>query len=145
MCSNNVCRQASPILPTVLFYSLSVLFSYPLSQPYTLTYTKVLSHPPLRTPFHYVFVIILSISLVCHLSRSSSLALLYADPTSLTQHIRKYMPSTAVVLPHFFAPLVRCSVMCRVLVSTKCQDCASQLLPQQQPFQSCTPARRTPE
>jgi hypothetical protein len=116
MCSNNVCRQATPILSTVLFYSLSVLFSYPLSlvsQPYT-------PHVHLKSSFAsaiaYTFSLCAcyypsSLSLVCRLSRSSSLAILYADPT-LT-HTTHENICLLPLLYSFILLLLWCSILCR--------------------------------
>ena len=100
MCSNNVCRQASPILSTVLFYSLSVLFSHPLSlsQPYALgTHTA----QKFFRIHHYIHLFIMRLllstlypSFVTPLVHR--LALPYAVPT-LARNIRKYMSATTVV------------------------------------------------
>ena len=145
MCSNNVCRRASPILSTVSvqFAFRSVLTSSLYSQPHTTP----------QKPFRILYCIhlfimrlLLSSLSIPRLSSPSfidSRYILYADSTH-TQHTRKYMPSTAVVLSHSDTFLVESNATRCVLMRTKRQDCASQLLPQQPLLQPCTLVRRTP-
>jgi len=148
MCSTNICRQPSPILSTISFYSLSVLFPHPLP----LSRNHTLSRTPQKSfrIRHYIHLFIMRLLLFSpYIPRLPSLVhrlslyyILYADST-LAQHTRKYMTSTVVVLFHSF-PLVGCSVRCRVLMRTKHQDCASRPPTQRSPLQPCTLARRTP-
>jgi len=139
MCSNNVCRQGSPILSTVLFYPISL---------------STRNHTPSRTPqksFRILYCIHLFImrlllfslypSFVISLVRRLSL---YYMPAPHSHNTRKYMPSIVVVFFHSDTFLVRFSVVCHVLTKTKRQGCASQLLPRRPPLQPCTLARRMP-
>jgi len=107
MCSTNICRQPSPILSTISFYSLSVLFSHPLP----LSRNHTLSRTPQKSfrIRHYIHLFIMRLLLFSpYIPRLPSLVhrlslyyILYADST-LAQHTRKYMTSTVVVQLYSF-------------------------------------------
>ena len=105
MCSNNVCRQASPILPMVLIYSLSVLFSYPLplatihphvhkssfASATTHTFSLCVCYYPLYIPRLSSPSFIVSRSTICR-------------PRTHTAHTKIYAPCSCCTISLFYSP-----------------------------------------
>jgi len=128
MCSNNVCRQASPIPSTVLFYSLSVLFSYPLCL--SCNHTPHTPQKFFRTRY-YIHLFIMSLLLSpLYILRLSPLSFIISCSTICGPHTTHENICPLPLLYSFDPLLLWWGVaLCRVLMRTKRQGYASRLRP----------------